>query len=86
MSEAKIARKTLSGTVVSTSMDKTVVVSIENLKKHPRYGKYVKNAVKYKAHDETNDCNVSDKVTIIECRPLSKDKNWRVKEVLERAK
>ncbi len=86
MSEAKIDRKTLSGTVVSASMDKTVVVSIESLKKHPRYGKYVKNAVKYKVHDETNDCKVSDKVSIIECRPLSKSKNWRVKEVLERAK
>ena len=86
MSEAKIARKTLTGTVVSASMDKTVVVVIENLKKHPRYGKYVKNAVKYKAHDETNDCNVEDKVEIVECRPLSKDKNWRIKEVLERAK
>ncbi len=86
MSEAKRARKTLSGKVVSAAMDKTVVVVIENLKKHPRYGKYVKNAVKYKAHDENNDCNVSDKVSIVECRPLSKDKNWRVKEVLERAK
>ncbi|MBE9531933.1 MAG: 30S ribosomal protein S17 [Proteobacteria bacterium] len=86
MSEAKRDRKTLSGTVVSASMDKTIVVSIESLKKHPRYGKYVKNSVKYKAHDETNDCNVADKVTIIECRPLSKDKNWRLKEVLERAK
>ena len=86
MSDVKRERKTLSGTVVSAAMDKTVVVSIENLKKHPRYGKYVKNAVKYKAHDEKNDCNVSDKVSIVECRPLSKDKNWRVKEVLERAK
>lgn len=86
MSDVKRDRKTLSGTVVSAAMDKTVVVSIENLKKHPRYGKYVKNAVKYKAHDENNDCKVSDKVSIIECRPLSKDKNWRIKEVLERAK
>ena len=86
MSEAKRDRKTLSGTVVSASMDKTVVVSIENLKKHPRYGKYVKNAVKYKAHDEANDCKVADKVSIIECRPISKYKNWRIKEILERAK
>lgn len=86
MSETKIARKTLSGTVISTAMDKTIVVSIESLKKHPRYGKYVKNAVKYKAHDEKNDCNVHDKVKIVECRPLSKDKCWRVDEVLEKAK
>jgi small subunit ribosomal protein S17 len=86
MSEAKRDRKTLSGTVVSASMDKTVVVSIESLKKHPRYGKYVKNAVKYKAHDETNDCNVNDKVVIVECRPLSKYKNWRIQEVTQRAK
>ncbi|MEE9543577.1 MAG: 30S ribosomal protein S17 [Thermodesulfobacteriota bacterium] len=86
MSTAKLDRKTLSGTVVSAAMDKTIVVSIESLKKHKRYGKYVKNSVKYKVHDESNDCNVSDKVTIIECRPLSKYKNWRVKEILERAK
>jgi small subunit ribosomal protein S17 len=86
MSDVKRDRKTLSGTVVSASMDKTVVVSIESLKKHPLYGMYVKNAFKYKAHDEKNDCNVADKVSIIECRPVSKDKNWRIKEVLERAK
>lgn len=86
MTEAKISKKTLSGTVISAAMDKTIIVSIESLKKHPRYGKYVKNAVKYKAHDEKNECNVSDKVTIISCRPISKYKNWRVKEILERAK
>ena len=86
MSTVKLNRKTLNGTVVSASMDKTIVVSIERLKKHPRYGKYVKNSVKYKVHDEANDCNVQDKVKIVECRPLSKDKNWRVKEILERAK
>ena len=86
MSTGKIARKTLTGTVVSAAMDKTAVVSIESLKKHARYGKYVKHNVKYKVHDEANDCNVADKVSIVECRPISKDKNWRVKEILERAK
>jgi small subunit ribosomal protein S17 len=86
MSTVTKSRKILNGTVVSAAMDKTIVVSIERLKKHPRYGKYIKNNVKYKVHDEANDCNENDKVSIIECRPLSKDKNWRVKEILERAK
>lgn len=86
MSERKNSRKTLDGTVVSTAMDKTIIVSIESLKKHPRYGKYVKNSVKFTAHDEKNECNLSDRVKIIECRPISKKKNWRIKEILERAK
>ncbi len=79
-------KKTLVGTVVSKSMDKSVTVSIETLKKHPLYGKYLKRRVRYMAHDETNECNANDKVSIIQCRPISKRKNWRVGKVLERAK
>ncbi len=79
-------KKTLVGTVVSKSMDKSVIVSIETLKKHPLYGKYLKRRVKYMAHDEANECNANDKVSIIQCRPISKRKNWRVGEVLEKAK
>ena len=79
-------KKTLVGTVVSKNMDKSVIVSIETLKKHPLYGKYLKRRVKHMAHDEANECNANDKVSIIQCRPISKRKNWRVAEVLEKAK
>ncbi|OGP17733.1 MAG: 30S ribosomal protein S17 [Deltaproteobacteria bacterium GWA2_55_10] len=87
-SEAKTPRKkTLVGNVLTSGkMDKTVVVSIERLAKHPFYGKYVKRRVKYKAHDETNQCGAGDKVVIVESKPLSKSKRWRVKEILEKAK
>jgi small subunit ribosomal protein S17 len=78
-------RKTLIGTVYSDKMDKTVVVMIERLVKHPRYKKYVKRRAKYKAHDETNECNTGDTVSIIETRPLSREKRWRVKEVIRKA-
>ena len=79
-------RKTMIGVVTSDKMDKTVVVTIKDRVKHPLYNKIVDKSVKYKAHDENNECGVGDKVQIMECRPLSKDKNWRVVEIIEKAK
>ena len=79
-------RKTRVGVVTSDKMDKTVVVTIQDRVKHPLYNKIVDKSVKYKAHDENNECGVGDKVQIMECRPLSKDKNWRVVEIIEKAK
>ena len=79
-------RKTMVGVVTSDKMDKTVVVTIKDRVKHPLYNKIVDKSVKYKAHDENNECGVGDKVQIMECRPLSKDKNWRVVEIIEKAK
>ena len=79
-------RKTRVGIVVSDKMDKTVVVAIKDNVKHPLYKKIVKNTVKFKAHDEENICGVGDRVLIMETRPLSKDKNWRVVELIEKAK
>jgi len=79
-------KKTLIGNVLKSKMDKTVVVSVERLKKHPLYGKYIKRRVKYMVHDEKNDCREGDRVLIIETRPMSKLKAWRVGEILERAK
>lgn len=78
-------RKTRIGTVTSDKMDKTIVVSIVELVRHPLYGKAVKRTVKYKAHDEENTCKTGDRVKIMETRPLSKDKRWRLVEVVERA-
>ncbi len=86
MSEARGRKKTLTGDVLSDKMDKTVVVAITNLTKHPLYGKYIKRRVKYFAHDEKNECKPGDKVTIVESRPLSKRKRWRIQEVLEKSK
>jgi len=77
-------RKTLTGVVVSDKMDKTVVVKVDQLIKHPVYKKYLKRRVTYKAHDEQNNCAVGDKVLIVETRPLSRDKRWRVREILEK--
>ena len=74
------------GVVTSDKMDKTVVVTIKDRVKHPLYNKIVDKSVKYKAHDEKNECGVGDKVLIMECRPMSKDKNWRVVEIIEKAK
>lgn len=85
MSERNL-RKTRVGIVSSDKMDKTVVVSIKDRVRHPLYGKIINRTVKYKAHDEENACGVGDKVLIMETRPLSKDKRWRVVEVIERAK
>ncbi len=77
-------RKTQIGIVVSDRMQKTVVVRVSHLVKHTAYNKYIKRSVKYKAHDESNTCKVGDKVQIIETRPLSKDKRWMIKQILER--
>lgn len=79
-------RKTRIGVVTSDKMDKTVVVTIQDRVKHPLYGKIVDKSVKYKAHDENNECGMGDKVEIMECRPYSKDKNWRVVKIVEKAK
>ena len=79
-------RKTRVGKVVSDKMDKTVVVAIEDNVRHPLYKKIIKRTVKFKAHDEQNACGVGDKVIIMETRPLSKDKRWRVVEIIEKAK
>jgi len=79
-------RKTRIGLVVSNKMDKTVVVAVERKVKHPIYGKFVKKTTKFKAHDEENTCGIGDTVLIMETRPLSKTKNWRLVEILERAK
>ena len=75
-------RKTRFGRVVSDKMDKTVVVSVETSRRHPLYKKTIKRAVRYKAHDEKNQCQLGDKVRIVETRPLSKDKQWRVAEII----
>ena len=85
MSERNL-RKTRVGIVSSDKMDKTVVVSIKDRVRHPLYGKIINRTVKYKAHDEENACGVGDKVLIMETRPLSKDKRWRVVEIIEKAK
>lgn len=79
-------RKTRIGKVVSDKMDKTIVVAIEDNVKHPLYKKIVKRTYKLKAHDEKNECNIGDRVKVMETRPLSKDKRWRLVEVIERAK
>jgi small subunit ribosomal protein S17 len=79
-------RRTKQGRVVSDKMDKTIVVVSETRVPHPVYGKIVRKSVKFKAHDEQNDAKIGDTVRIMECRPLSKDKRWRLVEVLERAK
>jgi small subunit ribosomal protein S17 len=78
-------RKERSGTVVSDRMEKTIVVSVERTVMHPKYKKYLKRRTRVKAHDETNQCHLGDRVRIVECRPLSRDKRWRVSEVLQRA-
>jgi small subunit ribosomal protein S17 len=78
-------RKTLVGVVSGDKMDKTVVVAVNRLVLHPVYKKYIRKKKKVRAHDERNDCHVGDKVLLIETRPLSKMKRWRVKEILERA-
>ena len=79
-------RKTRTGKVVSNKMDKTITVAIEDHVKHPLYGKIVKRTYKLKAHDENNECNMGDTVKVMETRPLSKDKRWRLVEIIEKAK
>ena len=83
--EERNLRKVMTGTVVSNKMDKTVVVSVETSVKHPIYGKIVKKTYKLKAHDEENQCQIGDRVKVMETRPLSKDKRWRLVEVVEKA-
>lgn len=85
MSERNL-RKTRVGKVVSNKMDKTVVVAIQDNVRHPLYKKIIKRTVKLKAHDELNSCNIGDIVKVMETRPLSKDKRWRVAEIIEKAK
>lgn len=75
-------RKTQTGVVVSDKMDKTVVVKVDRIVKHPVYNKYIKRSAKYKAHDEENQCKIGDRVQIIESRPLSKEKCWKVQQIL----
>jgi small subunit ribosomal protein S17 len=84
--ENRNLRKERIGVVTSDKMDKSIVVSVERKVKHPKYGKFVKKTKKFVAHDETNDCNIGDTVKIMETRPLSKTKNWRLVEIVERAK
>ena len=84
--DARGYRKTREGLVVSDQMDKTVVVAVEDRVKHPKYGKVLRRTKKYKAHDEQNECGVGDRVLLMETRPLSTTKRWRVAEILEKAK
>ncbi|HIV93298.1 MAG TPA: 30S ribosomal protein S17 [Candidatus Eisenbergiella stercoravium] len=84
--EERNLRKTRTGKVVSNKMQKTIVVAVEDHVKHPLYGKIVKRTYKLKAHDENNDCKIGDTVRVMETRPLSKDKRWRLVEIIERAK
>jgi len=79
-------KRIIKGVVVSSTMDKTIVVRTERLVKHPVFHKYIRRYGKYKAHDEDNSCNIGDKVLIVESRPLSREKRWRMREILERAK
>jgi small subunit ribosomal protein S17 len=79
-------RKVRTGKVVSDKMDKTIVVAVENRIRHPRYKKIVTKTYKLKAHDENNDCGIGDRVRVMETRPLSKDKRWRLESILEKAK
>ena len=79
-------KKEKQGVVISNKMDKTIVVAIEDNVKHPLYSKIVKRTVKLKAHDENNECNIGDRVRVMETRPLSKEKRWRLVEIIERAK
>ena len=79
-------RKVYRGTVVSDKMDKTITVVVETKKTHPLYGKRVNYSKKFKAHDENNECNIGDRVKVMETRPLSKDKRWRLVEIIEKAK
>ena len=84
--EERNLRKTRTGKVVSNKMDKTIVVAVEDHVKHPLYNKIVKKTYKLKAHDENNECQIGDTVKVMETRPLSKDKRWRLVEIMERAK
>jgi small subunit ribosomal protein S17 len=84
--EARGRRKVRSGKVVSDKMEKTIVVAIESKVRHPLYGKIMRRTTKFKAHDENNECGIGDTVELMETRPLSKDKRWRVSKIVEKAK
>ena len=84
--ENRHLRKERSGRVVSNKMDKSITVLVESRTKHPIYGKFISKSTKFMAHDEKNDCNIGDKVKIMETKPLSKNKCWRLVEIIERAK
>jgi small subunit ribosomal protein S17 len=84
MTKERGNKKVMVGVVVSDKMDKTVVVKVDSIVKHPAYKKYMKRSITCKAHDEQNDCAAGDKVLIVESRPMSKDKRWRVREILEK--
>ncbi len=84
--ESRKLRKERTGLVVSDKMDKSITIEVERKVKHPIYGKFVKKTSKFIAHDEKNDCNIGDTVTVMETRPLSKNKCWRLVEIIERAK
>lgn len=84
--EERKARKTRTGLVTSDKMDKTITVAVERKVKHPFYGKFLKKTTKFHAHDETNQCGIGDTVRIMETRPLSKTKRWRLVEIIEKAK
>jgi len=84
--EERKQRKVREGLVLSNKMDKSIVVSVERKFKHPKYGKFLKKRAKLVAHDDKNDCNIGDKVKVMETRPLSKTKCWRLVEIIERAK
>ena len=86
MEETRNLRKTRVGRVVSDKMDKSIVVAIEDNVKHPIYGKIIRRTTKIHAHDENNECGIGDRVRVMETRPLSKDKRWRVVEIIEKAK
>ena len=84
--EERNLRKTRTGKVISNKMDKTIVVAVEDNVKHPLYNKIVKRTYKLKAHDENNECQIGDKVKVMETRPLSKDKRWRLVSIVEKVK
>ncbi len=86
MPETRNARKEREGVVVSDKMEKTVVVAVQRLTRHPLYGRVIRITKKFKAHDEKNECRVGDRVRIVETRPMSKEKRWRVAEIIEKAK
>ena len=86
MTEVRNLRKTRTGVVSSNKMDKTITVSVERKVKHPIYGKFVKKTTKFMAHDEKNECSIGDTVRIMESRPLSKNKCWRLVEIIEKVK
>ena len=85
MSEETKAKRSVTGTVISNKMDKTITVMIERKVKHPVYGKYIKRSTKLHAHDANNECNEGDLVTVVSCRPLSKSKKWMLENIVERA-